>query len=719
MKLAQYNLEEADVSGIQANSFGFQMNAKMYSIMIDKLYKNKPGAVIRELSCNAYDSHVLAGKEDVPFEIHMPSWLDKTFHIRDFGTGIPHEAFEEIYTNVGASTKEDSNDQIGAYGLGSKTAFTMSDTFIVENWHGGIKTTWACFKSAGFPQVSEVGREPSDEPSGLKVSFAFTSDAVDEFKKELPRQLKFFPVKPTLTGDSSANYEWPKIPDYTGKKYFYYDGNQGYNREASVLMGNVNYRFTPEDIGVDRWGTYSEYYRLFEKPLCIVANLGDVDIPPSRETLEITDKTKEYILSVLETVRKTYEKEYVDGLNKCLTLKEAMIYQSNANTDLLSYNLDSEVTYDQGKTKVEYGTLKRNWYTMPEAPLWNYTYSTKYNYQQTTGVNMSLIQDPKLSFYVDDLGRGGRGHLRDNYHTIPEYRMAHIFRPSSSVKPDIIKAECDKLIADVKVKHGYVVKLLSSVIGFPVIAARVKGKAVPTDQVYKAKKSLGSVDKLHGYKAEYTEDDFPTDGYFIEIHGSNIVTSESLWDTWNNIAYALKTTTENIYFVRSKSIPKLDQKKVLPIQTLFDTMKATAKERYVQALRREAIDQVFWPMKINFLSQCPLVIRDIPELRTALRFHTRLNKTVRINVQEARQEYMRLAGAVKADLIKKPVIPYLKRLEKMVALQDQFKGITEGVDYIYNTSLKEDLYRGINKLLENVVSVVPIVPTVNNRTQGA
>ena len=65
----------AQVTGVQASQFGMKLNSKMYSILTDRLYKNKPGAVIRELSCNAYDSHVMAGKEDVPFEIHMPSWL--------------------------------------------------------------------------------------------------------------------------------------------------------------------------------------------------------------------------------------------------------------------------------------------------------------------------------------------------------------------------------------------------------------------------------------------------------------------------------------------------------------------------------------------------------------------------------------------------------------------------------------------------------------------
>ena len=161
------NEAAADTQGIQSSGFGFTMNAKMFDMVMAKQYKDKTGAIIRELACNALDAHVDKGTPEVPFEIHMPSWLDKTFHIRDYGTGIPHDKFEKIYTNIGASTKEGSNDDHGGFGIGSKSPFTIVDTFLVENWNAGVKTTWACFKSSGFPQVSPTGSTGSGRfPAG-------------------------------------------------------------------------------------------------------------------------------------------------------------------------------------------------------------------------------------------------------------------------------------------------------------------------------------------------------------------------------------------------------------------------------------------------------------------------------------------------------------------------------------------------------------------------
>lgn len=94
------NAAPAVSTGIESSAFGVEMNAKMYSIMIDKLYTNKEGAVIRELCFNAIDSHKEAGTTR-PFEVTLPSYFDKTFRIRDYGTGIDPGKFKHIYTNAG------------------------------------------------------------------------------------------------------------------------------------------------------------------------------------------------------------------------------------------------------------------------------------------------------------------------------------------------------------------------------------------------------------------------------------------------------------------------------------------------------------------------------------------------------------------------------------------------------------------------------------------
>ena len=47
-----------------SSAFTIRTSAKAFKVLSDNLYSDKITAVIRELSCNAYDSHVQAGKKD-------------------------------------------------------------------------------------------------------------------------------------------------------------------------------------------------------------------------------------------------------------------------------------------------------------------------------------------------------------------------------------------------------------------------------------------------------------------------------------------------------------------------------------------------------------------------------------------------------------------------------------------------------------------------------
>ncbi len=138
--------------------------------VLTNLYADAPLAVLREYATNARDSHVAAGT-DRPIEVNLPSDLNPTLVIRDFGVGLSEAEIIDVYARYGASTKRDTNDQVGAFGLGCKSAFTLGQQFVVTAVKGGQRTV-ALFAVGGDGAggVTVLGRTCTDEPNGVLVS---------------------------------------------------------------------------------------------------------------------------------------------------------------------------------------------------------------------------------------------------------------------------------------------------------------------------------------------------------------------------------------------------------------------------------------------------------------------------------------------------------------------------------------------------------------------
>jgi hypothetical protein len=112
-------------------------------ILRDTLYQDKIGTVLREYGANAWDAHVEAGKADVPIKVTVPTVLVKELVIRDYGAGLSKEDAMAVFTQYGYSTKRGTDDAVGMLGIGSKSGFAYSDTFMVTSWHGGKKMVFS------------------------------------------------------------------------------------------------------------------------------------------------------------------------------------------------------------------------------------------------------------------------------------------------------------------------------------------------------------------------------------------------------------------------------------------------------------------------------------------------------------------------------------------------------------------------------------------------
>lgn len=286
---------EAVISNVQeTGEFRIRNSAKAFSILSSGLYANKIRAIVRELSTNAYDSHVAAGKAATPFDVHLPNSLEPWFSIRDYGTGLSHDQVRNIYTTYFESTKTGSNDFVGALGLGSKSPFSYTDNFTVTAIKDGKRGIYTAFiNEQGVPSIALMLEEDSDEPTGVEVKFS-VNDTYDfnKFRHEAESVYAYFEHCPNVTGSSQFRVNEIR---YIEKDII--PGVSTTNRSSSsvAVMGNISYPIDVPNADTNLQGLQ----RLLQCGLELRFNIGELDFQASREGLSYIPQTIEAIRNKL------------------------------------------------------------------------------------------------------------------------------------------------------------------------------------------------------------------------------------------------------------------------------------------------------------------------------------------------------------------------------------------------------------------------------------
>jgi hypothetical protein len=289
---------EAVLSNVgEIGEFRIRNSAKAFNILSSGLYANKIRAIVRELSCNAVDSHVAAGKADTPFDVHLPNTLEPWFSIRDYGTGLTHDQVSNIYTTYFESTKTESNEFIGALGLGSKSPFSYTDNFTVTAIKGGTKGIYTAFiNEAGVPSIAKMMDEKTDEPSGVEVKFSVNDRwDFDKFRQEARQVYTYFKLRPVVTGSTDFRFDTPEYEteNIVPGVHSYKDG-----RRCVAIMGNIAYPVqVPE---ADK--TLGDMRQLLSCGLEMHFAIGELDFQASREGLSYIPQTIDAIKRKLEAV---------------------------------------------------------------------------------------------------------------------------------------------------------------------------------------------------------------------------------------------------------------------------------------------------------------------------------------------------------------------------------------------------------------------------------
>lgn len=306
MKLKTVDVPVESGGTIEQGEFRIKNSATAFAILSSGLYSNKFKAILRELGCNAYDSHVEAGYPEKPFTVHIPTQLNPILSIRDYGIGLSHEDVMNLYTTYFESTKNDSNDYVGCMGLGSKSPFSYTKNFTITSIKDGWKGIYSAFiGEQGVPNINQLTSEDTDEHNGLEVSFAVENRKdIQHFRHEVADTYKWFKTHPEITGDDV------KIPKIVYSEENIIEGasltdERGYYAKSYAVMGNVAYPIKIPD-GEDVSKEIRDLYN--NNGFVVRFKIGELDIAASREelgyvphTIENLVKKAEEIMLALET----------------------------------------------------------------------------------------------------------------------------------------------------------------------------------------------------------------------------------------------------------------------------------------------------------------------------------------------------------------------------------------------------------------------------------
>jgi hypothetical protein len=332
----------------ETSEFAIGDIAFIVDMFADKVYSHKERAVIRELSCNAHDSHILAGTTGVPFNVHLPTQLEPDFTIRDYGTGLTDGEIRNIFAGIGISTKRDSNEVIGCFGIGSLSPYSLTDSFTVRSYKDGVCRTYTCYRDKERkPVVALLTELATDEDNGLEVSLT-VEDRVCEFEKEAINVFKFWEgTLPNINNDSVVEQCKEQR-----EKYVFRGDDFGLTPSWGsmfAIMGNISYAIPDE---LDEFNT-SGYLKF---------KLGELNFDTARENLTMDDKTKEAIKAKFEIVKDKLATEASQQIEDETSLfKQATLCNKLKGGNLGKFIKVDLSKYELPRTSEDFTYFSRSW----------------------------------------------------------------------------------------------------------------------------------------------------------------------------------------------------------------------------------------------------------------------------------------------------------------------------------------------------------------------
>lgn len=312
---------------MRLSSHASQMVFQMFT---KNVYSNPIGTVVREITSNCFDSHVEAKKVNTPVLIKKTyDEATGTYYISfvDYGVGMSEDRVKNTYGVYFESTKRETNDQIGGFGIGGKTplAYKRStgvgegeydNSFFAITNYNGTKFYYNIYEGSESPEFSLFHQEETTEGNGTEIRIPILQKDITKFEQEIKKQLMYFEGIVFEGFSDSISNDYQIIE---GKTFLYRE--DCFTDKMHVCVGKVFY-----PIDYDLLGLSSYDYKI---PVAIKVPIGAVNVTVSREQLDYSEGTIKYIKNSIDEVQAELKEMLVKQHQNVVTLEDFFIFRKS------------------------------------------------------------------------------------------------------------------------------------------------------------------------------------------------------------------------------------------------------------------------------------------------------------------------------------------------------------------------------------------------------
>lgn len=293
IKIGETNSKQAKISEHKIS--------KLQYILTKGLYSDPITATIAEITNNGIDSVIQSGKDPIKnpvlVEIGRNEQSNYFFRVTDKGVGLDQNEFENIVMNYLESTKENDDNSIGYFGLGSKSFLSLERAATFTCRKNGKELKYLVYQGSEFCEYDLLYEIDTQEENGVifEIPIKDVWERNDFIRKAKQKLAYYDTVALTVDGKLEENsiirsQDW----QYSSE-----------NKETylHLCLKDVFYPIDFDKLGITN--------KKISIPIALRFNLTDgLSVTPNREQLIYNEKVKNLIRDKITIVADWFATKY-------------------------------------------------------------------------------------------------------------------------------------------------------------------------------------------------------------------------------------------------------------------------------------------------------------------------------------------------------------------------------------------------------------------------